>query len=123
MKQEYSEKEFKEWDGKTPLVLRGTDEYFFDCHQLLDFMADTLTPIDNFEFMLCEPQYASGYEVDPDDIFFDILPQDMSLAEMAPKLCDAFAALNKAIDDSEEVISWTESCFRTTVTREMAERF
>jgi hypothetical protein len=111
-KQQYLAKTFKEWDKKTPLVLFGTDEYFFHENDILIHIQDSENP-NELEFMICEPNYAG--EIDFEDLFCDILPEDMHIDEMHPELYKAMEKVNEIIRREDCPLSWTEGEFRTSI--------
>jgi len=59
------------------------------------------------------PQFAE--ELDPNEYLADILPQELYLSDIDPKLEEAFETLNKVIRERKKPISWTMGKFRTTL--------
>lgn len=111
--QEYLKKEFKEWDKKTPLVLFETDEYFFNEGEISNHIENLKNPEEELELMICEPNYAG--EIDFNDLFCDILPDDMRIDEMHPELYEAMEKVNEIIRREDCPLSWTEGSFRTSI--------
>lgn len=102
-----------EWDGSTPLCLFDDDQYFFSEEGILEYCEDRgLTP-ESLRFVVCEPEYAR--ELDADDMFVDILPEDMTIEDVAPELADAFAKLNDTIKAYKKPLCWFPGKQRTRV--------
>ena len=93
--------EVETWDGDTPVVLFGTDRYFFG-ESILDFIADSDPEKDSeLHICKCRPNYL--HLVDRDE-WVDELPEDGDLADDVQAAVDA---LNKVIKKAGPV-SWTE---------------
>jgi hypothetical protein len=101
---------FKEWDYKTPLVLFGDDQYFFDESDIEEYLADheDLEPED-LQLVICTPN--NYFEV-TEEHWSDILPEN-SEGEVHKKLREALDALNKVIETLPPA-SWSEGKFRTS---------
>lgn len=110
--EKYLKKEFKEWDGETPLVIFGTDNYFFDYNALICHCEDNGLEIENLQLIICEPVHLP--ELDYRDFFHDELPEDGDLKHEAPEVVEAFEVLNQVIR-KQKPVSWTEGTFRTTI--------
>jgi len=54
-------KEPIDWDGKTPLTIHDSDEYFFDEESLIDYLYDNLLNVNEVLLELCEPQYGQPF--------------------------------------------------------------
>lgn len=104
------------WDGDSPLFsFRG--EFFYDREALADHVADQENPAEylaDMQLVVAVPQYAT--EVDPVDLYQDLLPEDID--EVPPAIQKAFDALNAAIREHKEPLSWTEGKQRAIVTLE-----
>jgi hypothetical protein len=110
----YEKMEFKEWDGKTPLVLFDDDRYFWDEDAVFDHCDNFDVSPEDLDLVICEPQYAS--EID-DDHFIDDLPEDQGLDEVYPELADLIEKVNELIRKKEKPLSWTAGRYRTEVKR------
>jgi hypothetical protein len=106
----YLKMEFKEWDGKTPLVVFDTDTYFFDESDLGDYCENHNIKEVDLNLVLCEPTYA--HEIEPNEYYCDDLPEE---GEVSHVIQQAFDELNKALRESKEVLSWNAGKFRTKV--------
>lgn len=98
--------EKKEWDGKTPLALWDGDEYFFDADDLYDWCEEHECTPQDIQLVLCRPVYARIIE---DDFYYDDLPEDMNLDDVAPELASKIDELNKYIEESKPILSWMPS--------------
>lgn len=90
-----------QWDGETPVTMFFGDKYFFDIDEIRDHCEECGVSVDDLKLVLCEPNYP--HQLDPNDIFVDILPED---GEVSPELYEAFEALNKIIDNHQP-LSWS----------------
>jgi hypothetical protein len=61
----YEAMPFKEWDGKTPLVIYGDDIYFWDEDGVLEYCEEHDCQPEDLRLVICEPQYAQ--EVEPNE--------------------------------------------------------
>jgi len=103
----YDKMPFKEWDGKTPLVLFNDDQYFFHEEDIEIYLDDNELKPEDLRLMICEPNYLSP--VNP-DIWSDIWPEDHDL----PKEVDeALSKLNEVIK-KQKPFSWSEGRFKTS---------
>ncbi len=112
--EKYLEIPFKEWDGTTPLCLHHDDKYFFSEDDLIEFIEeneDENYTGEDLELMICEPNYAS--EIDADDMYQDILPEDQSLDDRYPELAAKIEEVNQFIREEKKAISWNEGRWRT----------
>ena len=107
----YESLEFQEWNGE-PLCLWDGDEYFFS-EDDIELFADEheIEDVSTIKLVICEPQYAS--EIDVDDMFCDLLPEDMYVHDVAPKLAEAMATVNDLIRKKEEIMCWMPGKKRT----------
>ena len=110
--EKYLKKEFKEWDGETPLVIFGTDNYFFDYDGLISHCEDNGLELKDLQLVICEPVFLP--ELDFCDFFHDELPEDGDLRYEAPEVIEAFEVLNRVIR-KQKPVSWTEGTLRTTI--------
>lgn len=106
----YYKMPFKEWDGKTPLVLFNDDRYFFDEDEIELYLEDNELHPSDLKLVICEPNHL--HEVNP-DYWSDITPEDAELPEAVSKALDA---LNKAISEAKP-FSWSEGIYRTEYKR------
>jgi hypothetical protein len=121
IKMKYEEMPFKEWDGKQPLVLFNDDKYFFSEDEIEDYLVEIndsiLAPenhktFDDLQLVITEDN--NLWELDFNDIYCDILPEDMYLEDVCSKeLLDAMDSLNKIIR-LHKGVSYTQGKFRTT---------
>lgn len=109
LKEMYLRMPFKEWDGKEPLCLHDSDEFFWG-EEDIEFFCDTndLKPED-LDLVICEPLMAR--EVDPMDIYGDCLPEEGDLPD---ELEEAFKELNEKIRAYKTPLSWHAGKFRTS---------
>lgn len=91
-----------EWDEEVPIVIFGTDIYFFDVDSLFDYLVDNEIDPDNAPLVVCEPNMAR--EIDGDEHFVDDLPED---GEISSTLRAAIDALN-AVIRAEPPLSWSQ---------------
>lgn len=90
----------------------GSDDYLFS-EEDVEAYADSLDPpATELELIVCEPHHAK--EVDPDEFYSDMLPEDTCLDDIDKKLADAFAALNEVIRERKTILSWWPGKTRTT---------
>ena len=86
----YHKREKKEWDGKFPLYSDSIDVYFWDMGQLEDCMADEGFTLDDLRLLICAP--TMFFEISPEDIYCDIMPDDMDIPYGIGKLFDELNA-------------------------------
>lgn len=106
----YLKMEFKEWDGETPLVLFGTDTYFWDEGDLDDYCEEHKVKESELNLVICESTYA--HEIEPNEYYCDDLPEE---GEVPHVIQQVFDELNKTLRESKEVLSWNAGKFRTKV--------
>ena len=83
-----------------PLHLYDTDRYFFDVVDLTEWMEENkINPVD-VRLTKCKPSYPG--QIDPDEHFVDILPED---GEVPEDVREAFEKLNEVLKKSEP-FSW-----------------
>ena len=109
----YEAMPFQEWDGTTPLTFFDDDDYFFDQEEVEQYCEDNDLQLSDLRLVICVPQFAE--ELDPNEYLADILPQELYLSDIDPKLEEAFETLNKVIRERKKPISWTMGKFRTTL--------
>jgi hypothetical protein len=107
-RERYLAKPFLSWDGKTPLVLRDSDEYFFDEDAIDEYCEEHDLKKSDLEFEICKPQHART--VDPADIYDGDLPDE---SDVPDELQKAFDELNKKILEYVEPLSWVAGQYRT----------
>jgi hypothetical protein len=104
--QRYDNRDKAQWDGEVPLYSDAADRYFNSFDEIDGFLEDEGGSIDGLRLIICEPNFAR--EIDPDEYYLDDLPEDCSVpAEIA----DAFEALNKAIRECKQPLSWVPGKF------------
>jgi hypothetical protein len=122
----YKKLESKEWDYKTPLYSNTMDKFFFDDGELNDYLEDQdeendgdNIKIEDLQLVICEPEYPT--EIEPNEIYCDLLPEDMDLKDMIPELDKAFECLNEKIrqcKENHDVLSWTPGKYRPVFEKE-----
>ncbi len=111
----YLEREFKEWDRKTPVYSERLDQYFMTVDELSDYCYDAeLTDDEEGTFLkliICDPNYL--WQLDFNDIYCDILPEDINIDDVSSKeLTEAMNAFNKSIA-KQKPVSWSPGKYRT----------
>jgi hypothetical protein len=86
--EKYAVMPFKEHAGE-PLVVFRDDRYFWDVESVYDHMLDVGSA--DLKLVICEPQFAPEIDENYAD---DLLPEDMYLDDVAPKLAKRIAELN-----------------------------
>jgi RNA polymerase subunit RPABC4/transcription elongation factor Spt4 len=105
----YLKKEFREWDGETPLVIYNSDFYLFDLDDLTECIAEN--GIIGLQLMICEPNYCP--ELSEEYFAEEFLPENYdSLVEFDEGLVLKIKELNEYIRTLKP-ISWTEGKYRT----------
>lgn len=99
---------YLEWNGKTPVCIFGTDEFFFDDGEVEDYCEENEIEISDLELVICVPEYAR--EIDA-DMFSDQLPDNVDLPD---EIEDAIRNFNQALKNYGEPLSWSEGKFRTS---------
>lgn len=108
----YMAKPFLSWDGKTPLCLHDSDEYFFSEDDIDDFIennCDEGVKKSDLNFVICKPQHL--FTLDPSEIYSDILPDDSDV--IPDEILKAFDELNQKILDYVTPVSWVPGKYRT----------
>jgi len=115
---------FQAWDGKTPLVLFNDDKFFFSEDDIESYLEDINYDIENknnhktvkdLELIIASPNYL--HEIDFNDIWCDIFPEDQYIDDVGDKeLISAINLLNEVIRHHKPV-SWGEGKFRTALTK------
>lgn len=111
----------KEWSGE-PLVIFDGDRYFFDEDDLRDYLVEEDVDLASIQLCICEPNHPS--EIDPNDHFIDILPDDGEIND--EQILAAFELLNEMIRASGP-LSWSEGKYAASLPQKfidsvMAER-
>ena len=105
----YLKKEFKEWDGKTPLVIYNSDEYFFDADSVLDYIEENEE--EDLQLMICEPNYCP--ELSEEYFTEEYLPENYDvLGDFDKGLVQKVKELNEYIRTLKPM-SWSEGRYRT----------
>jgi len=92
-KEEYTPEAF-------PLHLYDTDRYFFDVEDLVYWLEENNIKPEDVRLTKCKPAYPD--QIDPDEHFCDILPED---GEVPEDVREAFEKLNEVLKKSEP-FSW-----------------
>ena len=103
--EKYKSAERVKWDGVTPLVIAGSDRYFWTTDDLDDYCDEHFCKPSDLMLMVCDPQYARGIS---SDIWEDVMPEDMDVPD---ELEDAIKEFNKAVKAYGKPLSWTEGKF------------
>jgi len=106
--EKYNAMPFKEWDGTTPLVIYGSDQYFYDEGDLADYCADYDIDPKELKLCLCDPHHLREFD---GSWFEDDLPEDGELPDEIIKALDEFNAKIKAYN---KTMYWVQGSFRTT---------
>lgn len=108
----YKALKFKEWDGKTPLILFDDEKFFWDEGDIEDYMVDNdIENAADLMLVICEPQYLSEIE---ESWFEDVLPEDWVIKDVDKEVAQKLEELNQAIRKSKPA-SWTEGKYRTKI--------
>jgi len=97
----------KEWDGKTPLCIYGSDKYFYDDDDLFLYCEDHGIKETDLHLVICKPCYFT--EIDPNEYYDGLLPEDGVVPET---IAMAFEALNEKINAFKEPVCWIQGDFR-----------
>jgi hypothetical protein len=102
--------ERKEWDGKKPLHLDGSDNYFFDLSDVRDYMSENNIPkVEDLELVIC---CAVPMKTLEDDYFTDDMGEGAELPEAVTEL---IRKINEEIYASP-TISWEPDNYAAIVT-------
>ena len=104
----YLKLEFKEWDGKTPLAIYQSDEYFFDEDQLFDYCEENEITSSELQLVICRPNYLRQLDY---DLWCDDLGEEQELPE---ELASMITQINEYCETHS--INWIPSEYRTIVT-------
>jgi hypothetical protein len=105
--------EFQEWKGE-PLFLWESDEYFFSLDDLEGWADDNeIDNLSQIKLLICEPRHP--HEIDIDEYYSDILPEDTYVQDVAPEIAKAAEDLNKLIRKRNTVFSWYPGKKRTKI--------
>jgi len=108
----YSKSKFLEWDGKTPLVIYNSDDYFFDEDSLIDYIEENET--EDLRLMICTSNYCPNID---EDYFSDEMPENYdTLSDFDKVLVEKLKEINKYIS-SLKPMSWSQGRFRTEYKR------
>ena len=121
---ENSEKRFREfekkpWDGKTPVAIHETDEFFFSISDLFDHLCDHEIQLADVQIVHCKPQYPN--QIDPGYYYQDDLP-DGDSGFLSAALIDAFDKLNEVIK-KEGPLCWYQDKFKVEFSSEQLSDF
>lgn len=101
-----------EWDGKTPLCLFDSDEYFWDDGEVYDYAEENDMDVSELRLCLCEPNHLSEI---PEDYFADdMFPEDWD-GELPGELQKKIDELNDYIK-TLPAISWSPAKKRVEFT-------
>ncbi|HVZ80322.1 MAG TPA: hypothetical protein VHE12_05895 [bacterium] len=108
-KEAYLKMPKKKWDGVGGLCVDG-DRYFWSIEEAEDYAEELGIKFEDLPLVICEPQYAP--EIDPDELFLDLLPEDQGLHEVYPELYQAIEKVNELIRLKKKPLSWWAGKFR-----------
>lgn len=101
--------ERKEWDGSTPLYSDSCDTYFFCLASLNGYMEENDVTVNDLQLVICEPIHMRQFD---ECSLLDDLHED---AEIPVAVSDAAEALNKAIREHGQAMSWTPSKYAAVI--------
>jgi len=96
------------------VVCLDDETFFYSQDEVEGYAEEEGISVDKLDLIVCEPNYA--WQIDPDDHYSDIMPEDQCIDDIAPGLAKAFKALNEYIKTFRPVISWEPGSKRTRLT-------
>jgi hypothetical protein len=102
-----------EWDTDCPVVIFGTNEYFWDFGDIETYAEDNDIPLSEMDLVLCVPRKPPP--IDALELFSDYVPDDPDEHSIDQAVLDAVDALNKAIEAAPP-FSWTQGNQRVVIT-------
>lgn len=119
---EYRQKQFiayesKAWDGKSPVAIYDSEDYFFSIEDLFDHLCDNEIQVREVQLVHCSPNYAR--QIDPNEYYSDDLPEDM---EVDSELQRAFDELNEIIKNCSP-LSYGQDKFKVELSTEQLQEF
>jgi hypothetical protein len=106
--EQYNKMPFKEWDGETPLVIYGTDTYFFEDYEFEQYCEDNGVEEKDLMLVICEPVFA--HEIDG-SYWEDYLPED---GELPDEIEQAIKEFNAKIRAYNKPLCWVQGKERTS---------
>lgn len=103
----------KAWDHQTPLVIYNTDTYFFDESDLNDYCDEHNVQPAELKLCICEPQYAK--EIDFDEIYEDVLPEEDLIENCSHELQEQCDLFNKFLREHKIILSWVQDDIRAVL--------
>jgi len=110
-KDNYLKKQFKEWDGETPVVIYNSDECFFDAESIDEYMENNDVLPEELSLVICSPNHFGEIS---EDYWSDIIPENWDGIE------DGNKAVSEKLKEFNEFLhtqppfSWSEGIYRTT---------
>ncbi|HET8689425.1 MAG TPA: hypothetical protein VFM18_22670 [Methanosarcina sp.] len=96
------------WNGIDMLFSDSIDEYFQDFDSVLDYMWDnSIDAVEDLRLRLTDPQKI--HELDPSEIYADLLPDDGDYHDIPREIYEAFDILNNSIRKADATLSWYPS--------------
>lgn len=92
----------EDWDYESPINLYGTDTYFSDADELIDFCDENAIQPKDLKLVHCKAVYAK--QIDPNDHYSDSLAEDGDVPQV---IKEAFDVLNSVIKTCNLPLSWT----------------
>lgn len=106
----YWKKPFKEWDGKTPLVIYNSDQYFFDAEDVEFYIEENKIDPKELNLMICYPNNCIQIG---EEYFTDEMPENFDcLSDFDKGLVSKINDLNFYISTLKPM-SWSEGNYRT----------
>lgn len=96
----------------------GTDRYFSEENDILDYCVDRGINPAELQLVHCEPNYAS--QIDESDYYSDDLPEGGELPQV---LQDAFDQLNEIIGHKKHVLSWSQGKTKAVLSEAFIKRW
>lgn len=111
--EKYLSMDYQEYRGQ-PVWSKACGEYFFDEDRIRDWAEwNEVENIDDLQLIICEPEYIEPF--DWEHLFEDIMPDDMCLYDVAPKIAQKFEELNRFIKSENTIASWFAGNKRTSL--------
>src|SRR5690606_33888736 len=110
----YVEKEFKEWDEKTPVYDDSSDRYFFSVQDMLDYIVDENIDPETLMLVICNPV---KWRYLDEDYFTEDQHEDCEAPE---ELAAAIKKVNEVVSNlnaSNTGNAWEPSKYRTKIGR------
>ena len=104
--EKFEARERKDWNEKGPVYSDALDCFFDSWDEINDAADEYEMEVKDLRLLICEPVFAR--EIEPEDYYHDLLPDDGTLPA---EIEEAFKALNAAIRDCKTPLSWEPGKF------------